>query len=171
MSMMRGMRFRRRVTTFVAIGSLAASTSVAPVAAPTAHAQTAPATQPTTRPATQPSTQPAAAVAEEVRELLEALSSDDWQARKRAEESLAATGAGAETLLREFVTGTEDDEARTRGESALRRIAENRASGPSFVTLHLKDAAPRDAFAELSRQAHAELKPYADNLWEQIRGK
>src|SRR5207237_6920798 len=61
---------------------------------------------------------------------------------------------------------TNDEEARTRVEAALRQIEENRITGASLITLHMKGAKPAEVFAEISRQASAELRPSPVNLWE-----
>jgi len=61
---------------------------------------------------------------------------------------------------------TKDEEARTRVEAALRQIEEDRTTGASLITLHMKKAKPAEVFAEISRQASADLRPSPANLWE-----
>lgn len=39
-------------------------------------------------------------------------------------------------------------------------------ANPSRITLHLQDASPKAAFAQLSQQAATNLRPYPPNLWE-----
>jgi hypothetical protein len=117
--------------------------------------------------ATQPTTRPLdAATVEQIRKLVAQLESPDWRRRDRAVPELVKLGDDARPALEELVRTTEVIDARTAAQDALNQIAANRLTGPSYVTLHLKDALPRDAFAELARQSFAELKPYPDNLWE-----
>ena len=61
---------------------------------------------------------------------------------------------------------TKDEEVRTRVEAALRQIEETRATGASLITLHMKGAKPAEVFAEIARQASAELRASPVNLWE-----
>ena len=77
-------------------------------------------------------------------------------------------GEAAVPALEALVRDAPGLDARTAAQEALRQIAENRVSGPSYVTLHLKDVAPRRAFEELARQSYATFKTWPDNLWEQL---
>jgi hypothetical protein len=104
--------------------------------------------------------------------LLVRLSSDDWKQRQQAEEDLVRGGESARPLIRRWLDGPGaalDAETRSRLEAALRRIDDNRAAGPSFVTLHMKDAPPAEVAAELFRQAGAEARTSPDDLWDQGR--
>ena len=140
----------------------------------TARGQT---TRPTTRPMgpdtrpsqsatsqTQPATQPAHP---EIASSLKALSSPDWHERRKAQDELVAGGEEAKPFIAELVRAAPDAESRKNAEAALARIDQNRAQGPSLITLHVKDATPRQVFAELSRQCFAPLPTWPDNLWEQ----
>ncbi|MDB5171515.1 MAG: repeat protein [Phycisphaerales bacterium] len=131
-----------------------------------------PATQPapTTRPA--PATQAAATQAASrpyvnLDDLLKRLSSDAWQQRQRAQDELVRMGDEARPVVKDLLARTTDTEVRTRLEAAVAQIDENRISGPSFITMHFKDADPREVFAELSKQCYATLKPFPDNLFDQ----
>ncbi|MDB5298931.1 MAG: hypothetical protein JWO87_594, partial [Phycisphaerales bacterium] len=110
----------------------------------------APAT--TTRPA--PATQAAATQAASrpyinLDDLLKRLSSDAWQQRQRAQDELVRMGDEARPVVKDLLARTTDTEVRTRLEAAVAQIDENRISGPSFITMHFKDADPREVFAEL----------------------
>ena len=102
-----------------------------------------------------------------VRDLAAGLADDDSVRRQHAEDGLVAMGEAARGLIQELITRTEDAEVRARLESALARIAADRLTGPSYVTLRLKDATPAAAFTELSRQGFTHLRPFPDDLWAQ----
>ena len=105
--------------------------------------------------------------AKEKRDLLTRLASDQWQVREAAEQQIVGMGEAARPLVAELLTKTTDAEARARLKLALERIDQDRISGASIITLHMKDATPRQAFDALSRQCFAPLKPFPDNLWDQ----
>lgn len=145
-----------RVLTAAALGGVAFLAPSGPRPAPAAPpAETAPPTRPADGP------RPG--------DLLRDLSSDDWRMRQRAERELVGMGDAAGPLIDELLRTAGGAEARARLEGARARIAENRVAGPSMVTLRLTDASPAELFAELSRQARAELKLYPSNLFEHGR--
>ena len=51
-------------------------------------------------------------------------------------------------------------------ELVLNEIAALRKLGPTRVNLHLKDATPQQAYAELSRQCGLPIVPKGENLWQ-----
>lgn len=110
------------------------------------------------------------AVEGEVRKLLAGFADDNSRVRQRAEDAIVELGTPAKPVIENVLTTPEADdvEVRTRLESALRRIESNRLTGTSYVTLSLKDATPADAFSELSKQAMAPIRPYPDDLWNQV---
>jgi len=119
---------------------------------------------PTTRPATQPTTQPA--LSPEIEKLINELAADTWQMRQKAQDALVQYGLDVRPRLSAVLRETRDEEVRTRIEAALRQIEENRTTGASLITIHMKKASPKEVFAEISRQASAELRPNPINLWE-----
>src|SRR5688572_26487907 len=70
--------------------------------------------------------------------LVSQLSSDDWKSREKAQQELARFGADAAPRLEALLEGSKDPDLRARVEGILKQIEENDASGPTFVTLHLK---------------------------------
>jgi len=122
-------------------------------------------TRPTTLPATAPATQPAIPDAR-IEGFIRELSADDWQTRQKAQDALVQYGLDIRPRLSIVLRETRDEEARTRIEAALRQIEENRTTGASLITLHMKAAKPGQVFAEISRQASAQLRPSPVNLWE-----
>ncbi|HEV8290645.1 MAG TPA: hypothetical protein VGP94_01920, partial [Tepidisphaeraceae bacterium] len=122
-------------------------------------------TRPTTLPTTLPTTRPFADDAR-IEHLIHELSADAWQTRQKAQDALVQYGLDIRPRLATVLRETKDEEARTRVEAALRQIEENRTTGASLITLHMKGASPKEVFAEISRQASAELRPSPVNLWE-----
>lgn len=101
----------------------------------------------------------------QVQALVDQLSDDSWQTRQEAQQQLVEIGEAARPLLLSVYQGSDDAEARARAEAALNQLEENRTSGTSFITIHLKNASPEQAFSELARQAHTHLPPTPGDLW------
>src|SRR6266704_2025841 len=101
----------------------------------------------TTRPATQPIADP------QIEQLVRQLAADDWQTRQKAQDALVQYGLDIRPRLNAALRETKDEEVRTRVEAALRQIEENRATGASLITLHMKGAKPAEVFTEIARQA------------------
>src|ERR1051325_6384190 len=108
----------------------------------------------TTRPTTQPLLNDP-----RIEGFIRQLSADDWQTRQKAQDALVQYGMDIRPRLAAVLHETKDEEARARVEAALRQIEENRTSGASLITLHMKGAKPGEIFAEISRQASAQLRP------------
>src|SRR4051812_8243963 len=92
---------------------------------------------PTTRPATVPATQPSV-TAQRIEELVRELAAEPWQVRQKAQDALVQYGIDVRPRLNALLKETRDEEVRTRVEAALRQIEENRTTGASLITLHLK---------------------------------
>lgn len=131
---------------------------------------------PVTAAAESPATRPAAsgpARTVDPADVLRRLASDDWKQRQAAERELVQLGEDALPAIDAMLKGTGpvgsprlDAETRARLEGARRQIAEARAMGTTYVTLHLKDAAPADAVAALAKAARGPLRTYPDNLFD-----
>jgi hypothetical protein len=117
-----------------------------------------------------PTTVPTASTsqpADPIELLIAQLSADDWSAREEAVEKLVATGANVLPRLQRVASErSTNEEARQRADTAIARIRERQMIGASLVTLHVKNAALKDVFAEISRQCGADLKPLPPELWE-----
>jgi len=125
-------------------------------------------------PTTGPATQTAGAAApessisvEQKRQLLAALSSDQWSVREAATRRIIAMGEGARPLIAELLKMTDDAEAKARLKLALEQIGEARISGPSLISIHMKGASPREAFAAVARQCYAKLPTSPQDLFHQ----
>ena len=145
------------------IASLAGAQTTKP-AAPTTRPSTQ-AAAPTTRPATQAvvvTTRPSA------ESFLPRLASDVWQDRQHAADELVRMGEDARPIIKELLSRPiADIDVRTRLETVRSLIDDNRILGPSYITIHLKDADPKVVFEELSRQCYTDLKPFPENLFDQ----
>jgi hypothetical protein len=133
------------------------------------------ATRPTTRPAneplpdaaqTQPATRPSASFPDP-QQLLADLGSSDWRLRRRAREQLVRLGEEAKPFIHQLIESAPTEEARSNAAAAIAQIDENRVLGPSYLTLHVKNALPADVFAEISRQCFAPIPTMQENLWDQ----
>ena len=102
-------------------------------------------------------------------QLIADLSADSWQARQRAQEALVQMGHSVRQRLERLVVETQDEEVRTRAEAVLRGLEDGRLSGPTLVTLRLKNATPRQVFAELARQGFADIRPDPPELLDDPR--
>jgi hypothetical protein len=130
----------------------------------------APTTLPTTQAAatTLPTTQAVATTLPSADSFLPRLASDVWQQRQHAVDDLVRMGEEARPLIKELLERPiADVDVRTRLETARSLIDENRIVGPSYITMHLKDADPKLVFQELSRQCYTDLKPFPENLFDQ----
>lgn len=124
-----------------------------------------PATEPTAEPAV---TQALPADPAAIDAAISKLADPDWRKREKALSALIQMGEAAVPSLKKLEQTTQIDEVRNAAQTALRQIGENRIIGPSFVTLHLKNASPRQAFEALARQSFTALKPASADVWAQL---
>jgi hypothetical protein len=125
---------------------------------------------PTTQPAAaRPDTRPAAAIVSlgDPKELLAHLCDPDWHVRRKAQDTLVRGGTDAKPFIFSLIEKATDDEARKNAQAALGEIDENRLIGPSYLTLHFKNAPAAEVFDEISRQCYAPLLTVPDNLFQQ----
>jgi hypothetical protein len=101
---------------------------------------------------------------DEIGSLIHDLASDTYQTREAATEKLISLGEPALPRLQKLLPLTTDGETRNRIQSAIDQILESAAAGPTLLTLDVKDADARTVFAELSKQAHAEIRVASDLL-------
>ncbi len=147
----------------------AIASTTQPATRPATQAAAATATQPTTAPTaaiSPPASQPSAN-ARQIEEFIAQLGDESWTVRQKAQDQLVSYGEEAWPRLQETLKGTGDEEVRARAEAAVRVIEENRMAGPSLITLHFKEASPKDIFDSLARQARSEFRVYPVQMWSQ----
>jgi hypothetical protein len=104
---------------------------------------------------------------DEIAALITQLSADNWKQREAAQERLVLLGEEARQRLVRAAQETNDDETRSRAEAAIVQIDQNAATGPSIITLHLRDVPPQVIFEKLSQQCRAALDPFTPDFWQQ----
>jgi hypothetical protein len=114
-----------------------------------------------------PSSQPAVISEQEIQSFLQQLSSDSFKIRQTAQEQLVRQGDDARLIVAELLRRVTDAEARSRLQEVVSQIDENRAIGPSLITMHFNDVTPDVVFQTLSKQCYIDLRPFPDNLWLQ----
>ena len=170
---------RRSLAVAVALAASAwlGAQTTRPAAAPSTRPASA-----TTRPLIAPATQPAAVAATQpsvgaspttmpgfpsADQAIVRLASPDWRERRKARDDLVRLGEAGKPFIEELIRRAPAEEARKNAQAALVEIDQNRLLGPSYVTLHVKDASAREVFAELSKQCFAPLLTMPENLWDQ----
>src|SRR5687768_1785535 len=113
----------------------------------------------------------AAPATDEIPALIQQLSHDDWKLRQKAQERLVAIGEPAVDALKKISADTKDEEVRARAEAALQQIADTTRTGPTLITLHVKDATIQSVLDELSKQAKVEITLWPPNMPQQFQGK
>jgi hypothetical protein len=98
--------------------------------------------------------------------LIQQLSADVWTDRQAAQKQLIDLGDAARGPVRQALDVATSEETRVRAQAVLAALDEKRAIGPSIITIHMKDAAPRDIFAELERQCGAPLEVSDPRFWD-----
>jgi len=98
-------------------------------------------------------------------DLLKQLSDSDWHVRRQAGDRLVRGGEDAKPFINDLIRRATDDEARKNALAAMAKIDEDRLVGPSYITLHVRNAPAATVFAELSRQCFAPLATLPENLW------
>jgi hypothetical protein len=101
-----------------------------------------------------------------VEQLVNELGDDRWKVRQKAQDTLVQLGPDVLPRLVTAAQTTQDEEVRSRAEAAISRIEDARATGTSLITLHVRGGSPKDVFAEISRQAGADLRPSPATLWD-----
>jgi hypothetical protein len=159
----------------VLAGGLPASAAVAQdvaVKQVEAHAEPLVVTEPTTPaapkpPTTLPATAPAATEVEaaKIDALIKQLGTGSFAKRQEAEDALVQFGGVARPQLERAVKAATNEEQKSRIASALGRIAEEGAFGPTLVTLKLTDAPARKAIEQLSAQCGVAIEVMPPSLF------
>lgn len=116
--------------------------------------------------AAEPATQPSA----EVESLIVQLNNDNWRVRQAAQDKLIAFGDAVAPRIEQLLKETAAEEVRTRAAAILRQIETQSRLAPTPITLHLKDASPKQAIEAIAQQAKVELGASHDWVWKQAQG-
>lgn len=154
----------------------AAPTTAPSPGAPPAAAATqpvAPTTGPTTGPTTNPTTisSTLAALPPGVADLLQQLGDDDWHKRQAAQRKLLSLGEPVRPELERMLKSDPSPEMAQRLQTLIAVLDESKRLGFTLVTLHLKDAKPADAVAELGRRSGVPIAPLAEGQLGDIADK
>ena len=96
------------------------------------------------------------------------LGNASWRQRKAAQDELIAMGQRVRPMISDWLRRPNlDVEARVRLEAVAAQIDQDRVLGPSYITMHVKNASVKSVFADLSRQCFSELHPFPENLLDQ----
>jgi hypothetical protein len=119
-------------------------------------------------PAGSPSTAPSA----EVQALIAQLSDVDWRVREKAQARLVEFGEEARGPLEKLAAADDaTPDARGSARRALKLLDEAGLTGQTRVTLHFKEAHPRDVIAALARQGRTELPIWPEGSWQEAGRK
>jgi hypothetical protein len=102
-------------------------------------------------------TQPTAAPSPAVAALISQMSSDDFGERTSAQTRLVAMGQSVIPQLRQALSGDLPDETRARLNAAITQIQDNVLLGPSYITMHYKDAPLQTVLDDFAAQAGADM--------------
>ena len=108
--------------------------------------------------------------AAEVESLIVQLNDDNWRVRQAAQDQLVALGDAVGRRIERLSTETAEEEVRTRASAILRQIETHSRLAPTPITLHLKDAPPKQAIEAIAQQAKVELAVWPDWVWKQAQG-
>lgn len=104
-------------------------------------------------------------------EIARDLSADEFATRQRAEDALVELGQPAMSSLQRLLETTDDAEALSRLQSAIKRIEEQVRLGPTLITLHLRNASAEEAFEALSAQLPKPLKAQGPHVFEGLQDR
>src|SRR5690349_69205 len=114
---------------------------------------------------TAPTTAPATAPAADIGNLVTALGDADWQTRAKAQDQLVALGTDIVPEVKAALERASDPEVKTALKSVLTRIAEEKRSGPTPVTLHFDNAPALSVLDALRQQTGYKLPLWPEDLW------
>jgi hypothetical protein len=118
---------------------------------------------PTTAPVTMPS------LDKQTSALIDQLDADDYHTRQSAADQLAAIGEPIRPAIVALAALGKTPEQQSSAAAILARLDKIIADRPTLITLHVKEANPREVFAEIAKQAHTDLPIWPEQLWTDNR--
>ena len=106
-----------------------------------------------------------------VEQLFKQLSAEGFKAREAARKALIERGEEAVPKIKALAEKSQDPETQASVAAILDAIEARSITGPSLVTLDLKDAPAKQVVDEIARQARTELTAWPDDVWEQLEKK
>jgi hypothetical protein len=107
----------------------------------------------------------------EVEQLFKQLNADDFKTRETARKQLIERGEEAVPQIKALAEKAQDPETRTSVAAILEAIDAQSVTGPSLITLDMKDAPAKDVIDAIARQAKTELAVWPDDVWGQVDKK
>jgi hypothetical protein len=101
--------------------------------------------------------------------LIQQLDSDDYHTRQSAADQLTARGESIRPAMAALALFGKTPEEQSSAAAVIARLDKAIAESPTLITLHMKEANPRDIFAEIARQAHVDLPIWPEELWKDAR--
>jgi hypothetical protein len=101
--------------------------------------------------------------------LIDQLDSDDYHTRQSAADQLTARGESIRPAMAALALLGKTPEEQSSAAAVIARLDKAIAESPTLITLHMKDANPRDVFAEIGKQAHVDLPIWPEDLWKDAR--
>jgi hypothetical protein len=114
-----------------------------------------------------PTTMPA--VDQATAALIDQLDSDDYHTRQSASDQLTARGETIRPAMAALAVLGKSPEVQTAAAAVVAALDKAAADRPTMITLHMKEANPREVFAEIARQSHADLPIWPSQLWADAR--
>jgi len=115
-------------------------------------------------PSTKPTTAPA--VSNELSVAMQQLADDEAAVRQAAQDRIVLMGKDAVPPLKALIESTSDVEQRTGAEAAVARIAELASTGPTLITMKMKNVSPKEVLNELVKQSGVSIKDtFGENGW------
>lgn len=102
---------------------------------------------------------------EEFDALAKQLGSKDWKERDGAEKRIVKMGEGAVAHIEALAKTSPDPEVQQRARAILRQSAMASITEPTLVTLKFKDAPAGEVYADLFKQAGAQIELWPPNLF------
>jgi hypothetical protein len=119
------------------------------------------------RAADAPTTMPA--VDQATAALIDQLDSDDYHTRQSASDQLTARGETIRPAMIALAVLGKSPEVQTAAAAVVAALDKAAADRPTMITLHMKEANPREVFAEIARQSHTDLPIWPPQLWTDAR--
>jgi hypothetical protein len=104
----------------------------------------------------------------EVETLFKQLSAEEFKTREAARKALIDRGEEAIPQIKALAEKTQDPETKSAVAAILKAIEVQGVKGPTFITLDVKDAAPKDVIDEIVKQSQLDLRAWPEDMWKYL---